>query len=424
MNRKGGFLLGPKREVGQVIPMAAVMMVGLLGIAALAVDLGYLFVTRNDLQNVSDAGALAGTRALGHIYQGLSYEEQTGYVCDGGCSAIVKTAAMDVVELNQAGGLSMTVLLEEVIIGQWDGDNFTKTNISPDAVHVIARRDEVVNGPVSTFFARVLGIDEASVTAEATAALTGQSTKNKGEIELPIGISRWFFRDPNQSWCDEDIQFYPTNDPASCAGWTSWDYGSNDLTLRRILEETGGYESPVTIADETIFNFTGGTLSTLTFDALLDLYQTYGFDTDANYNYLLKTQYDITSKVNQADSSRTYWTVETVDENEVWTGGVYPEPLIEYDNQGNPVRGEYTNGTLRNLHKWETSVPVYDRDDCSNPNQSILIVGFAPIELRDVLNSPDKLVRGTVKCDYIDPLASRGGGGSYGIKGSVPGLVR
>jgi hypothetical protein len=85
---------------------------------------------------------------------------------------------------------------------------------------------------------------------------------------------------------------------------------------------------------------------------------------------------------------------------------------------------EYPDGTPRNRHKWETTVPVYDRGDCSNPNQSILIVGFAEIELRDVLDAPSKLVRGTVSCNLVDEFASRGGGGEYGVKGSVPGLVR
>ena len=58
------------------------------------------------------------------------------------------------------------------------------------------------------------------------------------------------------------------------------------------------------------------------------------------------------------------------------------------------MRQLYTDGTPRNLHRWDTTVPVYDRGDCSNPNQSILIVGFANIELKDVLDAPDKLVCG------------------------------
>ena len=108
------------------------------------------------------------------------------------------------------------------------------------------------------------------------------------------------------------------------------------------------------------------------------------------------------------------------------------DPLIEFDKHGLPVIGKdgnevrltYPNGDMRFRHAWETTVPVYDRDDCSNPNQSILIVGFAEVLMKDVYNSPDKLVKGIVTCDLVDEFGSRGGGGDYGVQGSVPGLVR
>ena len=67
---------------------------------------------------------------------------------------------------------------------------------------------------------------------------------------------------------------------------------------------------------------------------------------------------------------------------------------------------------------------MYDRGDCTNPNQSILIVGFAQVELTNVVNSPDKLVRGKVLCNLTSPEDNRGGGGEYGLKGPIPGLVR
>jgi hypothetical protein len=315
----------------------------------------------------------------------------------------------------------MTVRVQDIAIGQWDGDSFTPTLDQPDAVEVITRRDGTANGPVTTFFARILGIEEGAVSAIATAALSGQGTADEGEIELPIGISKWFFRDPNQAFCDDEIVFHPSNDPLSCAGWTSWDYGSNDITLRRILDEVDGYESPGTVANDTYFNFIGGDLSQPTFEALLNLFQRKGHDVDGNWDYLLTDPNDPLSWVTHADPDVDYY---TVDENGVVHFPKKPVELYEVDNQGNPVRAEYPDGTERNWHRWDTTIPVYDRDDCSNPNQSILIVGFAPIELRDVLNAPDKLVKGIVRCDYIDPLPSRGGGGEFGIKGSIPGLVR
>jgi hypothetical protein len=124
---------------------------------------------------------------------------------------------------------------------------------------------------------------------------------------------------------------------------------------------------------------------------------------DVNYNYLLDGE---GNRINQA----------TEDQGAV--------PLMEEDRDGGLVQAEYPDGTPRNLHKWQTTVPIYERGDCSNPNQSIKIVGFAEIEMRDVLNSPDKLVRGILKCNYVDEFGSRGGGGEYGTKGSIPGLVR
>jgi len=408
-----------RRDRGQVLPLVALMMVALLGIAALGVDVGYLMVTRNELQNVADGSALAATRTLGNIYQNLPYAAQQGFVCDDTCPTLIQQAAQDVAAANQAAGAMMSVRVEDVIIGQWADDVFTPTLNQPDAVQVIARRDDVANGPVTNFFAQVLGINTSAVNALAIAALSGQSTAAEGEVELPIGIARFFFdSQPNSLFCDEDIQFYPTNDPASCAGWTSWNYGSNDVTLRRILEENPDYESPETIAGESIFEFTGGTLSNLTFDALLTLFQEHGYDTDADWNYLLDTN---GNRVHQADPVNGVYHVVNLAGQSV---DAVPVPLMELDNQGNPVQSEYPDGELRFQHKWETTVPVYDRGDCSNPNQSILIVGFAPIELRDVLNSPDKLVRGQVKCEYVDDWPSRSGGGNYGIKGSIPGLVR
>ena len=70
-------LLRNQRGVSAVI--IALLLVVLLGMAALAVDLGYLYVTRNELQNVADAAALAATRQLGEIYQAMPGNLQADY---------------------------------------------------------------------------------------------------------------------------------------------------------------------------------------------------------------------------------------------------------------------------------------------------------------------------------------------------------
>ena len=51
-------------QKGAVIVMVAILMVVLIGCAALAVDVGYLYVARTELQRAADAGALAGAQGL------------------------------------------------------------------------------------------------------------------------------------------------------------------------------------------------------------------------------------------------------------------------------------------------------------------------------------------------------------------------
>ena len=49
---------------GAVLVIVAISMIALLGVVALAVDYGYLAVTKTELQNIADASALAGAGEL------------------------------------------------------------------------------------------------------------------------------------------------------------------------------------------------------------------------------------------------------------------------------------------------------------------------------------------------------------------------
>jgi Flp pilus assembly protein TadG len=51
-------------ERGVAAILVALVILVLLGFAALAIDIGHLFAVRNELQNAADAGALAGARFL------------------------------------------------------------------------------------------------------------------------------------------------------------------------------------------------------------------------------------------------------------------------------------------------------------------------------------------------------------------------
>lgn len=60
------------QERGAILVLVAVLLIVFIGLAAFAIDFGYRHVVKNELQNVADASALAATRELGKIYQGLA----------------------------------------------------------------------------------------------------------------------------------------------------------------------------------------------------------------------------------------------------------------------------------------------------------------------------------------------------------------
>jgi Flp pilus assembly protein TadG len=65
-----------KDQSGATAILFAITLPVLIGFVALAVDVGYVMTTRNELQNVADGSALAATRQLGSIYQAMTYPRQ------------------------------------------------------------------------------------------------------------------------------------------------------------------------------------------------------------------------------------------------------------------------------------------------------------------------------------------------------------
>jgi Flp pilus assembly protein TadG len=59
--------------------VVGIMLTILLGFAALAIDIGYSRVTKNELQNIADGAALASARQLGVIYETMSPSEIRSY---------------------------------------------------------------------------------------------------------------------------------------------------------------------------------------------------------------------------------------------------------------------------------------------------------------------------------------------------------
>ena len=260
---------------GAVAVMVAVTMTVLLAMAAAALDIGHALVGRNELQNAADAGALAGARALGILYEGMTPAAMGTYQLPGANATAIVTAVQSTAVLNAAAGVNVTVNAGDVQIGLWNSATrtLTPTVNQPRSVRVITRRDGTANGPISTFLASVVGITSVNVSAAATAELTAIGSTPPGALNLPVAISQLFF---SQYGCGDSIMLYPSNGNAqSCAGFTTFTQSpSNDVAMRNIINGmiAGTYTTPATTAGVTDLQFTNGTLSTQTWNALVNLF--------------------------------------------------------------------------------------------------------------------------------------------------------
>lgn len=360
-------------EKGATIVLVAILLVVIMGIAALAIDIGNLASTKGELQKLADGAALAGAGELGIHYR-----------YSGTCDTIDQTAiydsASDVATQNVAATRAMTLQSSDVVLGCWDdedqvftafgeGDCNCSSSPKPNAVKVTAHRDSEANTPVDTFFAGILGPDAVGLRADAVAALSGP-----GEalgVPIPVGISKaWYDEDrwaaEGKDYCGEPIKFYPTGDLDGCAGWNvfeSWPANAAKLTelleCLALPESDPDYCPPPTLTAGDNLVYTGGTVAAA-FDAMKALF----------------------------DAKKAY----------------------------DPDYPGFPDGV------WKVTVPVYDRDDCSNPQNEIRTVGFTTAVITEVLETPEKTINAIVICDEIIP-SHGGGGGPFGTLSSIPGLV-
>jgi Flp pilus assembly protein TadG len=224
-----------------VVIMAALLMVVFLGLAALALDLGYLYVVRTELQNAADAAALAGA---GHLYP----RTVTGAVVsvvppEWGAAAY---AASTNAPANKAGGATLTDY--DVQTGYWNLASGVLqsplgapgTQDAPAVQVTVRKTGGLNNGPVRLFFANALGIGTSDVRATATAVTACPGVAYPGAL-FPVAI-RKSVADQASDFGSRSSTIKLGSDyhyPADSAGqWTSFDVDANDTpTIRKLIED-------------------------------------------------------------------------------------------------------------------------------------------------------------------------------------------
>ncbi len=185
-------------DSGVVAIIVGISLVMLVSFAALSIDIGHLYVVKNELQNASDGAALAGARVL-YVSDGSMVDvtsNQTAH--DTAVSNKSEQVPVDVHGL-QGGDIerghwsfatqTFTPNSSTAAVDLWDvstADLDTDVNFI-NAVRVKTRREDT---PAASFLAGIFGINSFVKTTESIAYLGFAGTLDPGDADMPIAICK------------------------------------------------------------------------------------------------------------------------------------------------------------------------------------------------------------------------------------------
>ena len=156
---------------GNIIVLSAVLMVIMMAMIAFAVDLGYVYNARTELQRAADASAIAACWEL------IDEDAVKGTSNSSVITSDARSKARQFVALNKITQAAANLADEDITVGYIASPGnpsspFLTSGYSgaPNAVKLRIRRTTQQNGGVPLFFGRVLGVSFATMESEATAA--------------------------------------------------------------------------------------------------------------------------------------------------------------------------------------------------------------------------------------------------------------
>lgn len=188
MRNDARFVWRTRRQRGAIAIYIALLLPVLLGFVALSVDISRALVVRNQLQNAADAAALAGAGQLNWSNTSTTWANATSKA----------TAAIG---LNAADGKTLST--GTVTVGYWNvthsPSGMQSTSITPGsndmpAVQVTVGRVAGSNGgPISTYFAGLIGTSSIGVSATAVALIAPPGYAKPGGL-FPLAITQCMYQ--------------------------------------------------------------------------------------------------------------------------------------------------------------------------------------------------------------------------------------
>jgi hypothetical protein len=356
-------------------------LAALVGFAAWSTETGRAWQTKNQLQVAADSAALAGA---GNLFSAdfLTVDE-----------AAARTAATAYGALHEAADVNnLTISAADVEVGSWNMATETFTalpgNTDPDvvrSVRVVTRRDNTANGPVNTILGRALGVNSISVNTDAIAYWGFAGNGGPGLVDLPIAIDCCSVSGSRAgaTCSDNYCQFVNSAVPNPCllsdgvtttsclefhsnpeqnACWTAFKTDSTSVStpdMSKIIQNG----NPAEIGNEPIY-VDNGTKTPVVQD-IKDRFDADGIDTGSHAGHT------------EGDGINDSWFVTL--------------PIIECQNPGDGCAG---------------GDPQY-------------IKGFLCMDIREIIVTPDKIIKG----DFVCPTDPRCDIAGFGPGGTIAGSI-
>jgi Flp pilus assembly protein TadG len=154
---------------GSIAVLALCLMIVMLGVIALAVDIGYMAYVDTELQRTADSAAIAAAWKLVELRNSTA-------PLDSCAVSAVRGAADRYAQLNRVANATVSLATEDTTVGELPypfSAGSAMTFADPgrfNAVTVRVRKTSSQNGAVALFFARALGFNTRDSERVATAA--------------------------------------------------------------------------------------------------------------------------------------------------------------------------------------------------------------------------------------------------------------
>ncbi|MFH1738941.1 MAG: pilus assembly protein TadG-related protein [bacterium] len=262
------------RRSGSIMPIVAISMTLFFLMLAFGLDLGIVYLSRNELQNAADAAALAGAPQLvdEDFLQGFSDQSDDIEACRnftetfaGWNTAARRYLRMDRNESNNPTGGIVVGYTEDPfdMSGTLQSDGVSEYN----TVRVETKLAEGLNGPLELFAAAVFGEDHLEIKADATAMvddrLVGFKVKQDEKLSMlpfTVNVDLWDQRFPGDPigasmfpcltwqflrllagvschWTSDGVLFLYPNWPGEQGNFGTLDIGPSDNSTADLVEQ-------------------------------------------------------------------------------------------------------------------------------------------------------------------------------------------